>query len=405
MPLTDTTIRNAKSGDKPIRLFDGGGLYVEVQPSGHKWWRLKYRYGGKEKRLSLGVYPTVSLRDARERREKARKLLADRIDPSANRKAEKNSRADREANSFEMIAREWMETQAKVWSEDYAKRKMQMFERDIFPKLGSRPITEITAPDLLAVLRKIEAREAAYTAHRALADGGSVFRYAIATGRAERNPAADLRGALSAVVGTHFAATTEPDKLIPILRMIDGYEGTLTVRCALQLAPLVFVRPGELRKAKWDDVDLGKAEWRYFVTKTKTQHVVPLADQAVAILRELHQLTGRGQFVFPNARSNKRPMSDNAILAAMRRIGIGPEEMTGHGFRAVARTILDEVLGFRPDFIEHQLAHAVRDPNGRAYNRTAHLEERRKMMQAWADYLDRLKKPGEIVQFPQNASA
>jgi len=239
-----------------------------------------------------------------------------------------------------------------------------------------------------------------------LATCGQIFRYAASTGRVESDRVpASLCGALPPVQGGHFAATTDPEKLAPLLRMIDGYTGTLHVRCALQLAPLLFVRPGELRRAEWQDIDLDNAEWKFFVTKTKIPHIVPLARQAVTILQELHQLTGRGQYVFPNARSNKRPMSDNAILAAMRRIGIGPEEMTGHGFRAVARTILDEVLGFRPDFIEHQLAHAVRDPNGRAYNRTAHLEERRKMMQAWADYLDRLKRPAEVVPFPQEATA
>ena len=271
------------------------------------------------------------------------------------------------------------------------------FERDIFPWVGTRPIADLTAPELLTTVRRIEKRGALETAHRALGNCGQVFRYAIATGRAKRDPSVDLRGALPPVKAEHFAAITDPKRVGALLRAIDGYEGSLTVRCALRLAPLVFVRPGELRHAEWAAMDLDGAEWRYTVTKTNTPHIVPLASQAVAILRELKPLTGRGRYVFSSARSSQRPMSDNAILAAMRRMGIAKDEMSGHGFRAMARTILDEVLSFRPDFIEHQLAHAVRDPNGRAYNRTAHLAERRKMMQAWADYLDKLKNGAEVI--------
>jgi len=403
MPLTDTAVRNAKPGEKTIKLFDERGLYLEVSPAGGKWWRLKYRFDGKEKRLSLGVYPDVSLKDARERRDAARKLLADGTDPSENRKAQKSARADRVANSFEVVAREWYAKYSATWAKDHGNRIIRRFERDIFPWIGGRPIAEITAPELLAVVRRIEDRGALETAHRALGNCGRVFRYAVATGRAERDPSGDLRGALPPVKGEHFAATTDPKRVGEILRALDGYQGTLTVRCALRLAPLVFVRPGELRKAEWADIDLDAAEWRYTVTKTNIPHIVPLSRQAVAILRELQPLTGRGQFVFPGARSNGRPMSDNAILAAMRRMGIGKEEMSGHGFRAVARTILDEVLGVRPDYIEHQLAHAVRDPNGRAYNRTAHLPERRKMMQQWADYLDNLKAGAEVIPLPLRA--
>lgn len=401
MPLTDTTIRNAKPGDKPVKLFDERGLYLEISPTGGKWWRLKYRFDGKEKRLSLGVYPDVSLKEARNRRDTARKLLTDGIDPSENRKAQKSARADRAANSFEVVAREWFAKYSTTWAENHGNRIIRRFERDIFPWIGGRPIAEITAPELLTVVRRIESRGALETAHRALGNCGQVFRYAVATGRAERDPSGDLRGALPPVKGGHFAATTEPKRVAEILRAMDGYEGTLTVRCALRLAPLFFVRPGELRKAEWAEVDLNAQEWRYTVTKTNTPHIVPLSTQTVEILRELQALTGRGRFVFPGARSNQRPMSDNAILAAMRRMGIGKEEMSGHGFRAVARTILDEVLGVRPDYIEHQLAHAVRDPNGRAYNRTAHLPERHKMMQAWADYLDALKAGAHVVSFKQ----
>lgn len=395
--LTDSAIRNTKPKDKPVKLYDRGGLFVLVAPTGGKWWRFKYRYDDKAKLLSLGVYPGVGLKEARERRDAARKLLAAGIDPSAHRKAQKAARADRAANSFETVAREWYAKYSATWAKDHGNRIIRRFERDLFPWIGGQPVSEIKAPDLLSVVRRIESRGALETAHRALANCGQVFRYAIATGRAERDPSGDLRGALPPVKGDHFAAATDPARLADILRAMEGYEGTLTVRCALRLAPLVFVRPGELRKALWADIDLDAQEWRYTVTKTDTPHIVPLSRQAVAILRELEPLTGRGPFVFPGARSSKRPMSDNALLAAMRRTGISKEEMSGHGFRAVARTLLDEVLGVRPDFIEHQLAHAVRDPNGRAYNRTAHLPERRKMMQQWADYLDKLKVSTEVI--------
>ena len=397
MSLTDTAIRTAKPDRKPVKLSDGKGLYLLLSPAGGKWWRLDYRFAGKRKTLSMGVYPDISLKDARDRRDTARKLLADGTDPGAHRRAQKSARSDRAANSFEVITREWYAKHAPNWAEHHGNRIIRRFERDIFPWIGGQPIAEVTAPDLLAVMRRIENRGALETAHRALANCGQVFRYAVATGRCDRDPSGDLRGALPPVKGKHFAATTEPQRVAEILRMMDRYEGTLTVSCALRLAPLVFVRPGELRKAEWADIDLETAEWRYTVSKTNTPHIVPLARQALAILRELEPLTGRGRYVFPSARSSTRPMSDNAILAALRRLGVGKEEMSGHGFRAVARTILDEVLGVRPDYIEHQLAHAVKDPNGRAYNRTAHLPERGKMMQQWADYLDKLKVGAEVV--------
>jgi len=403
MPLTATLIRNTKPREKTFKLYDERGLYLEVSRNGGKWWRLKYRFSGKEKRLSLGVYPDVSLKEARDRRDEARKLLANEIDPSENRKAQKTARGEREGNSFEVVAREWFAKHSTHWATDHANRTFRRLERDVFPWIGDKPITGVTAPELLSVIQRIEKRGALETAHRALGNCGQVFRYAIATGRAERDPSGDLRGALPPAKGEHFAAVTEPKKVAEILRAIDGYEGSPIVSCALRLAPLVFVRPGELRKAEWADIDFDKAEWRYMVTKTDTQHIVPLSRQAVEILRELHPLTGHGHYVFPSARGNGRPMSDNAILAAMRRMGIGKEEMSGHGFRAMARTILDEVLGIRPDFIEHQLAHAVRDPNGRAYNRTAHLPERKKMMQQWADYLDQLKAGVEVIPLRQLA--
>lgn len=404
MPLTDKSITNAKPRDKAYKLADERGMFLLITPAGGKWWRLKYRFDGKEKLLSLGVYPDVSLKEARERREEARKMMADGIDPGANRKAQKASRLDRAANSFEVVAREWYEKHSPNWAEDHGTRIIRRLERDIFPWIGGRPIADVIAPELLDAVRRIEKRGALETAHRALGNCGQVFRYAIATGRAERDPSADLRGALPPTKGEHFAAVTEPRQVAELLRTLDGYQGTLAVTCALRLAPLVFVRPGELRTAEWADIDLDGAEWRYTVSKTGTAHIVPLALQAVAALREIHALTGTGRYVFPSARTNERPMSDNAILAAMRRMGIGKDEMSGHGFRAMARTILDEVLGVRPELIEHQLAHAVKDANGTAYNRTKHLPERRKMMQQWADYLDAIKAGAEIIQLHGNAA-
>lgn len=404
MSLTDTAIRNAKPGPKPIRLRDERGLYLEVAPSGGKWWRFRYLFAGKEKLLSMGTYPDVGLAKARERRDEARKLLADGIDPSQHRKAAKAAGSERAGNSFEVVAREWYAKMSPTWNAAHGDRIIRRLERDVFPWIGARPVADVTAPELLGVLRRIEGRGAIETAHRALQNCGQVFRYAIATGRAERDPSGDLRGALPPVKGTHFAAVTDPAKVGNLLRTLDGYQGTFTVQCALRLAPLVFVRPGELRKAEWADIDLDAAEWRFHVTKTDTGHVVPLARQAVDILRELHALTGRGRYVFPGARSRERPMSENAILAALRRLDIGKDEMSGHGFRAMARTILDEVLGVRPDLIEHQLAHAVKDPNGRAYNRTAHLPQRREMMQLWADWLDRQRAGAEVIPLRGNAA-
>jgi len=399
MPLTDTAIRNAKPGEKPVKLADEKGLFLLIAPAGGKWWRLKYRFGGKEKLLSLGTYPEVSLKEARTKRDEARKLLVQGIDPGEQRKAQKAAQVDRGANSFEVVAREWYAKQAPTWAANHGDRIIRRLERDMFPWLSGRPIAEINAPELLAVLRRIENRGAVETAHRALQNCGQIFRYAVATGRAERDPSGDLKGALPPVKGGNFAAVTEPKQAAELLRAIDAYQGTFTVQCALKLAPLVFVRPGELRQAEWAHMDLETSEWRYTVTKTGTAHIVPLATQAVEILRELHALTGRGRYVFPSARTpnGSRPMSDVALLAALRRMGFSKEEATVHGFRALARTVLDEVLGFRPDYIEHQLAHAVRDPNGRAYNRTAHLPERKRMMQAWADYLDGLKKGADVI--------
>ena len=405
MALSAIQIKSAKATDKPIKLSDGGGLFLLVQPNSAKYWRLAYRFAGKQKTLALGVYPDVSLLDARNRRDDARKLLADGIDPGENKKATKAAGANRAANSFEVVAREWHGKFSPGWAATHSSKIIRRLEENIFPWLGARPIAEITAPELLTCIRRIEARGILETAHRTLQHCGQVFRYAVQTGRAERDPSGDLRGAIPPVRDKgHFAAVTEPKQVAELLRTLDGYQGTFVVTSALRLAPLVFVRPGELRKAEWADFDLDAAEWRYTVTKTKQDHIVPLATQAVAILRELYALTGQGRYVFPGARSNGRAMSDNAILAAMRRMGISKDEMSGHGFRAMARTVLDEVLGVRPDLIEHQLAHAVRDPLGRAYNRTTHLPERRQMMQQWADYLDKLKAGAEVIPLHGNAA-
>lgn len=412
MSLSDTACRNAHKSDKAkdgkaFKLFDDKGLFLLVKPTASgwgKWWRFKYRFDNKEKQLSLGTYPEISLGQAREKRDEARKLVAAMIDPGENRKAVKEARADSVANSFEIIAREWGSKKVETWDEKNNRSK-RMLERNIFPWLGGRPISEILPKDILACLRRIEDRGTIETAHRTLQICGQVFRYAVATGRIDRDITQDLKGALPPAKGEHFAAITEPKEVAELLRAIDSYQGSLPAVCALKLAPLFFVRPGELRAMQWQDVNLEAAEWRYFINKTKVQHIVPLASQALAILEELKPLTGHGLYVFPSERtpSGIRCMSENTINAALKRLGYGKDKMTAHGFRAMARTILDEVLGVRPDFIEHQLAHAVRDPNGRAYNRTAHLTERHKMMQQWADYLDGLKSGAQVIQFPRQA--
>ncbi|MFZ2958922.1 MAG: integrase arm-type DNA-binding domain-containing protein [Candidatus Ozemobacteraceae bacterium] len=389
-PLTEVQIRSAKPGEKTVYFFDGGGLFLMVEPTGVKSWRMKYRFNGKAHLLSMGPYPAVSLKEAREKRENAKRLLASGVDLSENRKAIKTAGTTKNENSFEVIAREYLAKAGASVSPGHIERIRSRFVNDIFPWLGTRPIADITSPEFLEVIRRLESRTV-YTAHRAMRESSRVFRYAISTGRATNDPTQALRGALAPVREGHFTAITDPKAVAGLMRALWGYSGHFVVSCALRLAPLFFVRPGELRHAKWADINLETAEWRFTVSKTKTEHIVPLAIQAVAILRELQPLTGSGEYVFPGGRTPTRPMSENGILAALRRMGISTEEMTGHGFRAMARTILDEVLGFRPDFIEHQLAHAVRDPLGRAYNRTAHLEERRKMMQRWADYLDELR--------------
>lgn len=398
MPLTDLRVKAAKPREKAYKLFDGGGLYILVTEKGYKWWRLKYRFEGKEKTLYLGTYPEISLSDARERRDEARKQIAKEIDPGALKKAKKQASIT-EAETFEVIAYEWHVKFTPTWTAGHAATLMVRMKRDLFPWLGSRPINEIKAPELLAVLRRVESRGALETAHRIRTIAGQIFRYAVATGRAERDCSGDLRGALPQPGERHHAAITDPKEVAPLLRAIDGYKGHFVVKCALRLAPLFFVRPGELRHAEWTEIDFEERAWNIPAHKMKMRqaHIVPLCSQAIAILEELKPLTGGSKYVFPSGRSFARPMSENAILAALRRMGYDNQTMTGHGFRAMARTILDEVLRVRPDYIEHQLAHAVRDPNGRAYNRTAHLEGRREMMQIWADYLDGLKKGATVL--------
>ena len=402
--LNDIQIRKAGLQESPYKLADGRGMYLLVSSAG-KYWRLDYRVDAKRKTLALGCYPDISLAKARERREEARQQIANGIDPALVRKAQRQATGERVANSFEVIAREWYGKHKEKWASGHGDKIIQRFERDIFPWHGDKPILDITPKELLATLRRIENRGAIETAHRALQNCGQVFRYAIATGRAERDISADLRGALQPVTKGHHAAITDSKQIGGLLRAIDGYQGSFVTRCALQLAPLWFVRPGELRQAEWIEFDFEAALWTIPANRMKMKEslMVPLANQALTVLQSLFALTGSGRYVFPSARTQARPMSNNAVLSSLRRMGYKTDEMTGHDFRAMARTVLDEVLQIRPDIIEHQLAHAVKDPNGRAYNRTTHLEERRRMMQVWADYLDTLRDGAKVLPFRQPA--
>ena len=389
----------AKPKDKPYKLSDGNGLYLMVYPNGSKGWRFRYKFSGKEKMISFGSYPERSLKDARRDLIHAREQVAAGIDPSEVRKAEKLTVDGVVLDSFEAIAREWHSMKhSKDVSPGHAKTTLARLEQKVFDWIGSRPISEISPPELLSVLRRIEGDGALETAHRVKSICSQIFRYAVATGRAERDPSADLRGILPSARKNHLPSITDPVEVGKLLKVIDGYNGATVTQAALQLAPLVFVRPGELRHAEWSEIDFEAREWNIPAGKMKAKraHLVPLSDQAIEILKGLQPKTGKGRFVFPSARSKpgwktERPMSDNAILAALRRMGYENTEMSGHGFRAMARTILDEVLRFKPELIEHQLAHTVKDALGRAYNRTQHIDERRVMMQAWADYLEGLK--------------
>ena len=397
MKLTDLNIKKTKPGEKTRKLFDGGGLYLEIVPTGGKLWRYQYRIDGKQKLLALGKYPDVSLQEARRRHREAREQLTQGSDPSAIKKAQKAAGRERAANSFEVVAREWFE----IWKTDkeakYNGKTMLLLEKDVFPWLGARPISEINAPEVLAILRRIERRGVTNPTHRAKEKISQIMRYAIATGRADRDPVPDLRGAIKPVKNRHFASITEPEQVASLLRAIDDYRGMPTVRAALALAPFIFVRPGELRTTKWADIDIDHAEWKFTVLKTKMEHLVPLSRQALEILREIHPLTGGGKYVFPGIRSG-RPISDMTLNRALQTMGYDTAtEMTAHGFRAMARTLLAERLHFPAEVIEHQLAHRVPDTLGTAYNRTKFLDDRRRMMQSWADYLDGLRTQTNIL--------
>jgi integrase len=417
---SDATIRATKPHDKPFRLNDGDGLYLLIRseggPKGGWWWRFDYSFHGRRKTLSLGTYPDTGLQLARRKADEARKLVEADTDPSDIRKADKAKHADqREAerrkdagippvNSFEAVAREWYETRRGKWAPSHSDKVIARLEADAFPWIGARPVGEIRPGELRKLFERVHERGALETAHRVLQHCGQVFRYAVFKELADRDPTRDMRGHLTTANVKHMPAITEPAQVGELLRAIDAFNGTYIVKYALRLAPLLFVRPGELRTAEWRDFDLERAEWNIPAERMKSRapHLVPLATQAVAILRDLHPLTGHRRFVFPGARSNGRPMSNAAVNAALRRLGYDTRtEITGHGFRAMARTILHEELAMDRDVIEHQLAHRVPDALGTAYNRTKFLKQRRAMMQTWADYLDRLKDGAKVIPLRQ----
>lgn len=404
MPLADTFVRQVKPSGKASgdSYADGGGMYLLVKPAG-KYWRMDYRYLDKRKTLALGVYPAVTLAQARKRRDEAKAHLADGIDPSSAKRAEKLVKKSIAGNTFQKVTGDWLKATAASRKEITQQKVQAWLDKDILPSIGKLPITTIGPRDVLAVARKMEERGANDSAKRLVQICGQIFRYAVAEGSADRDVTADLKGALQKAEKRHYAAITDPVLLAPLLRAMDSHSGHIYCRAALRLTPLVFVRPGELRTAEWAEVDLDKAEWRIPGSKMKMEndHIVPLSSQALAILQELRPITGHGQYIFPSIRTGERPMSENTVNAALRALGYDNTMQTAHGFRATARTILDEVLGERVDLIEHQLAHAVKDANGRAYNRTAHLPARQAMMQRWADYLDKLKRGAEIIPFKQ----
>lgn len=402
MALTDIFVKNVKPNGMPTgeKHTDGLGLYLHVKDAG-KYWRMSYRFGGKQKTLALGVYPAVSLAKARARRDKARELVADGIDPAIAKKAEKQATAAAAANTFQAVAEQWLLATSADRKPVTQDKVANWLKKDIYPHIGAMPMSTIGPRDVLAAGRKMEARQVFDSAKRIIQICGQVFRYAVAEGTAERDVTTDLRGALQQAEKKNYAAITEPRQVGELMRSIFNYCGHVYTLAALKLSPLVFARPGELRKAEWIELDLDGSEWRIPGSKMKMKldHIVPLSRQAVEILRSLHPITGHGRFVFPSLRTGERPMSENTINAALRGMGYSNEVHTAHGFRAMARTIMDEVLNERVDLIEHQLAHAVKDANGRAYNRTAHLPARRDMMQRWADYLDKLRNGADVIAF------
>lgn len=405
VPLMDAKVKNAKAEGKPLKLFDGSGLFLLVEPSGAKGWRLKYRHGGKEKLISLGSYPETSLAEAREKRRESRKQLEKGLDPSLARKIERKDRETRQARTFKRVADEWMEKQSRLAEKtrDMTRRRLEL---DVFPAIGGIPIADLTPKMILeGVLRPMEKRGVVELAHRTKSIVSRVLRHGVACGDLERDISADLRGALAPFDRKHMAAPTEQKEVTAILRAIEGYEGSPIVKAALQLHPLVATRPGELRHMEWSEIDFEAGFWNIPAGKMKMKnpHVVPLSRQAVAILMSIQPLTGAGRYVFPSIRSTAKPISDNTLNAGLRRLGVEKEELTSHGWRAVFRTLADEVLQERVDFIEHQLGHAVKDPNGRAYNRTSFLPERQAMLQRWADFLDGLKAGAKVIPIRRTA--
>ena len=391
-PLTATRVANAKPKANMYKMFDGGGLFLQVNPSGGKYWKMKYRKNdGKEGLLTFGGYPAVSLEQARKMRDEARAHKATGADPGEVRRKEKAERVSIAKNTFETVTREWIDVHGTKVNSRTMHDYTVLLEKYAIPLLGKRPIRDLKAPDFLDVLRRLEEQGRLYAAQRIAILCGLIMRFAVATSRADIDPLPSLRGSLKTRKTTHFAAMTEPKQVGWLLRMIDAYPGSFVVACALKIAPYVFVRPDELRQARWEDIDFESCEWRYTASKTNTPHIVPLAPQVIKILKDLHGLTGNQEWVFPGQWLTGKPLGRTTLLASLRGMGLGPDEMTVHGFRAVARTLLDEVLGERYDLIEMQLAHTVRDPNGRAYNRTVHLAERKRMMARWADYLDELR--------------
>lgn len=398
MKLTDREIKSVKPTDKTQKLGDGNGLSLHVLPTGSKIWYFRYRNNGAETMLSLGKYPQVSIKDARAECDRLKQVRADGVIPSLYRKEAKIKQAQALKNSFESVAREWFDTQKSKWVDSHSDKIIRRFERDVFPYIGNRPIDTLDAPELLITMKRISDRGAIETAHRALSDCARVFRYGVGAGYCKSNPVRDLTGLLPTADTVNFPTLTDPQKIGELLRAMDAFKGTFIVQCALRLAPLVFVRPSELRKAKWADIDLNAGYWRYFVTKTKQWHIVSLSKQALSILQDIQPVTGHGVYVFAG-RDPQKPMSEATINASLRRMGYDTKtEITGHGFRAMARTVLAEVKEFDPQIIEHQLAHKVPDALGTAYNRTKFLAQRKAMMQVWADYLDEVKAMGKGIK-------